>query len=286
MAFPIIAQKTMRKRLSYFITFCFLLTAFSGQSQSGKLLKTVSLAPHITELIYAVGGGDTLVAVSAYSNFPKQASEKAIIGDAFRIDLEQMIALQPDLIFYWHGTTSQQVLRQLKQHNLKTVAIKIDTLSDIGQAMLVIATQLNLPQPAAYHQFKSRLNNLQQSTHDDSRSVFIQLSQQPLYTVSSQHWMSEAASLCGLQNIFSELPTTAATVSQEAVIGHNPDVIIAMQAVNENNPLQQWPQITAIKQQHIAIVDPDTFSRPTPRILDAVDNLCQQVNQFSDAAGE
>ncbi len=275
-------SKHMFKRLLFILSIGLIL--YSWQAQA-KPLKTISLAPHITELIYAAGGGDTLVGVSAYSNYPKQSAEKVVIGDAFRIDLEQIIALQPDLIFYWHGTTTNQVLQQLKQHQFKTVPIKIQSLSDIGDALLNIAEQLALPEPANYQHFMTRLHKHQQQKYP-THSAFIKLSDQPLYTVSQHHWMSEAAALCGLDNIFQELTVTAATVNKEAVIGHNPDVIIQMNPVNKNSPLQQWPQITAIKEQHIVVVDPDIFSRPTPRILDAVDSICRQVDQLSETAGE
>ncbi|MCW8869319.1 MAG: helical backbone metal receptor, partial [Proteobacteria bacterium] len=269
-------------RLLYFLTLSVLISSTQVHAEP---LKTISLAPHITELVYAAGAGDTLVGVSAYSNHPEQATQKPIIGDAFRVDLEKIIALQPDMVFYWQGTTTQQVLQQLSQHKLKTIPIKIESLADIGQALITIAEQLNLPRPTRYDEFMNRLHKLQEQTHK-SQSVFIQLSEQPLYTVSASHWMSEAAALCGLENIFQDLATTAATVNKEAVIGHNPDVIIRMQAINENSPLQQWPQISAIQNKHIVVLNPDIFSRPTPRIINAVEDLCRQVSQFSDNAGE
>lgn len=272
----------MLNRLLYILTFSVLVSSTQVHAEPPK---TISLAPHITELVYAAGAGDTLVGVSAFSNHPEQATRKPIIGDAFRVDLEKIIALQPDLVFYWQGTTTQQVLQQLKQHKLKTVPIKIESLAEIGQALITIAEQLNLPRPNRYDEFMNRLHKLQQQTHK-TQSVFIQLSEQPLYTVSASHWMSEAAALCGLENIFQDLATTAATVNKEAVIGQNPDVIIRMQAINENSPLQQWPQISAIQNNHIVVLNPDIFSRPTPRIINAVEDLCRQVSQFSDSAGE
>lgn len=280
-----ITHSAMLKRIFCFLLVSLLTTSVSAGNKLTQSLRTVSLAPHITELIYAAGGGDTLVAVSAYSDYPKQATEKPVIGDAFRIDLERMITLQPDLVFYWQGTTSQQVLQQLKQHGFTAVPIKIESLSDIGQALLTIANRLQRPQPDSYHEFMRQLH-IRQQQDMKTRTVFIQLSEQPLYTVDATHWMSEAAGLCGLQNVFQDLMTTAATVSREAVIGHNPEVIVRMQAMTKDSPLQQWQQIEAIKNQHIAVVNPDLFSRPTPRIVDAVDSLCQQVNQFSVTAGE
>ncbi|MCX7545235.1 helical backbone metal receptor [Marinicella gelatinilytica] len=274
---------TMLNRCLYILLLSGLINPIHAQSDANKPVTTVSLAPHITELIYVAGGGETLVGVSAYSNYPKQAVNLTVVGDAFRIDLEQMIALQPDMIFYWQGTTTNQVLQQLQQHNLNTIPIKIDSLADIGEAIKDIAKHIGLKQPDAYQQFKKQLHShkQQQST---IRSVFIQLSEQPLYTVSADHWMSEAAALCGLENIFQQLPTIAATVTKEAVIVKNPDVIIRMQPLNKNSPLKQWPQISAIKNNHIAVLNPDTFSRPTPRILNAIEDLCQQVNQFSGNA--
>ncbi len=291
MAFSLLTHYNKRSHLYHiimhtrFLPILFLGLLISSVQAQTKSPKAISLAPHITELVFAAGGGDNLVGVSAYSNYPEHATELPVIGDAFRIDLEQMLALQPDLVFYWQGSTTNQVLQQLQHHQFKTVPITIVSLSDIGNALLSIAEHLDLPQPASHQQFMSRLNQYKQQTHP-AYSVFLQLSFQPLYTVSAPHWMSEAAGLCGLDNIFQDLPTTAATVTQEAVIGRNPDFIIQMQPADDSNPLQQWPQITAIKQQHIIVVDPDTFSRPTPRILDAVDSICRQVNQLSTSAGE
>lgn len=272
----------MLKKL-WLILFLSLLIQFD--QAFAKKLKTIALAPHITELVFAAGGGDSLAGVSAYSNYPAQAAKLPVIGDAFRIDLEQIIALQPDIVFYWHGSTTNQVLQQLQYHQFKTVPIKIESLNEIGDALLTIAGHLDLPDPPGYRTFINRLKQRQQQS-PRSHSVLIQLSSQPLYTVNASHWMSEAASLCGLNNIFQHLPTATATVTQEAVIGRNPDYIIQMKPIDQNSPLQQWPQITAIKQQQIIVVNPDTFSRPTPRILEAVDSICRQVNQLSAGVGE
>lgn len=247
--------------------------------------RIISLAPHITELIYDAGGGDFLVAVSAFSDYPQAAQKLPIVGDAFRIDLEQLLMLDADVVFYWQGNTSLTVMQQLEKQGLNLIPVEINSLADISKSLRMIAEHLKLPEPSSAKRIETKLNQIKQVKRPTQR-LFIQLSEQPIYTVSGSHWMSEAAALCGLSNIFPTLATTAATVSKEAVIVANPEVILRTQKVTENSPLLQWPQIAAIKYNHIVVLDPDTFSRPTPRIVTAIDDLCRQVDQFSEATAE
>lgn len=242
--------------------------------------RIISLAPHITELVYAAGGGESLVGVSAYSDYPEMAQNLTIVGDAFRIDLEQLLLLDADAVIYWHGNTSLTVMQQLEKHGFKLIPVEINNLSDIAISLRKIAEYLSLPEPESAKLLEAKLNKLKQTIRPSQRA-FIQLSEQPIYTVSGTHWMSEAASLCGLSNIFPTLATTAATVSKEAVIVANPQVIIRTQELTDHSPLLQWPQIDAIKYNRIVTLNPNTFSRPTPRITQAIDDLCRQVDQFS-----
>lgn len=256
-----------------------LVTA-ANTSRDKPAPRIISLAPHITELVYAAGGGESLVGVSAYSDYPEMAQNLTIVGDAFRIDLEQLLLLDADAVIYWHGNTSLTVMQQLEKHGFKLIPVEINNLSDIAISLRKIAEYLSLPEPESAKLLEAKLNKLKQTIRPSQRA-FIQLSEQPIYTVSGTHWMSEAASLCGLSNIFPTLATTAATVSKEAVIVANPQVIIRTQELTDHSPLLQWPQIDAIKYNRIVTLNPNTFSRPTPRITQAIDDLCRQVDQFS-----
>ncbi|VAW48503.1 hypothetical protein MNBD_GAMMA02-678, partial [hydrothermal vent metagenome] len=244
-----------------------------------KLITSISLAPHLTELVYSAGGGGNLLGVSAYSNYPENALTKQIIGDAFHLNLELISELKPDVIFYWHNGTPLQTIEQLKSLGFNLENIDITYLADIPQAIQQIAGTLNTQPLAAVESFLPQLNQLKQQAHT-KKTALVQISDQPIYTVSGNHWMSEAIEACGLNNVFDDLSSLSAAVTLEAVVLKMPAVIVRLEPLQAENQLTQWPIIPAVANQHIAVLEADHFTRPTLRTLSAIKSLCQQVNNF------
>ena len=130
-----------------------------------KLITSISLAPHLTELIYSAGGGNNLLAVSAYSNYPADALNKQIIGDAFHLNLELISELKPDVIFYWHNGTPLQTIKQLESLGFNLENIDITHLADIPQGIDQIANTLNTQAVDATTSFLPQLKQLKQQAH-------------------------------------------------------------------------------------------------------------------------
>ncbi len=244
-----------------------------------RLITSISLAPHLTELVYSAGGGSNLLGVSAYSNYPEDALTKQIIGDAFHLNLELISELKPDVIFYWHNGTPLQTIDQLKSLDFNLENIDITHLADIPKAIDQIANTLNTQPVDAADNFLPQLNKLKQQTHN-KQSALIQISDQPIYTVSANHWMSEAIEVCGLNNVFDDLSSLSAAVTLEAVVLKMPAVMVRLEPLQAENQLARWPIIPAVANQHIAVLKADHFTRPTLRTLSAIKSLCQQVNNF------
>ncbi len=274
------------------LIFCFALSAcnHSGNdadtiqnknqlSQSTKLITSISLSPHLTELIYSAGGGENLVGISAYSNYPKDALNKQIIGDAFHLNLELISELKPDVIFYWHNGTPMQTIEQLKSMGFNLVNVEINKLKDIPKAIDQIAQTLNTQASESVNNFVSELNQLKQQPRTQ-HTALIQISNQPIYTINGQHWMSEAAETCGLNNVFNKLEKLSAAVTLESVVLKKPAVIVRLEPLQDDHQLAQWPSIPAIANQHIAVLEADHFTRPTLRTLSAIKSLCTQVANF------
>ncbi len=237
------------------------------------------MAPHLTELVYSAGGGASLLGISAYSDYPADTANKKIIGDAFHLNLELITALKPDVIFYWQNGTPKQTVEQLKSMNFNLMSIEIKQLTDIPATIHSIAKKLGTSPVQATDEFNIQLKKLQNQQHK-AQSALIQISDQPIYTVNGSHWMSEAIAVCGLHNVFADLTTASAAVTLESVVISKPDVIVRMAAFDEHNQLNSWPSIPAIKNQHIIQLNPDHFSRPTLRTIDAINSLCNQLKQF------
>ena len=282
-------QRTMKQILTTLLLLFISLTACnnSGNNQDSinndttknNQITSISLAPHLTELIYSAGGGTNLIGISAFSNYPQETKNKPIIGDAFHLDLELISKLQPDIIFYWHNGTPAQTIEQLKSLGFNLKNIHITHLADIPKAIKLIAQTLKTQTSDDVENFNKKLKQLKQENHKN-KSALIQISDQPIYTVNGSHWMSEAIETCGLKNVFHDLNNLSAAVTLEAVVLQKPEVIVRLEPITDNNQLSKWTSIPAIENQHIAVVEADHFTRPTLRTLSAIQSLCEQVKNF------
>jgi len=267
--------------MAILIRFSFLLILMSQAKANDQAKIAITLSPHLTELVFSAGGADNLMGVSAYSNYPVEATNKQIIGDAFHLNLELISEINPDVIFYWHNGTPLQTIEQLNSLGFNLVNIDISYLADIPKAIHQIAQILNSQPAEDVNLFASQLSQIRQQTMNRiKQSALIQISDQPIFTVNGQHWMSEAIQVCGLNNVFKDLTSLSAAVTLEAVVLNKPDVIIRLEPLQDENQLSRWSSIPAIANQHIAVLEADHFTRPTLRTLAAIKSLCKQVNEF------
>ncbi len=265
--------------IACFLWLCLTVVSTHNQSNAETLKTSITLAPHITELVYSAGASHTLQGVSAYSDYPADALNKPIIGDAFHLNLELITQLNPDVVFYWAGGTPKQTIEKLKSMQMNLVAIEINQLTDIPKAIQHIAETIGSKPVKATDEFLVDLTKLK-SREPKPQSALIQISDQPIFTVNGDHWMTESIGVCGLDNVFADLDAPSAAVTLESVVLSKPDVIIRIEAMTAENQLSAWNSIPAIKNQHIAVLNADHFTRPTLRTLMAIESLCDQLNQF------
>ena len=248
----------------------------SATVQQDHVKTSVSLAPHLTELIYSAGAGDQLLGVSAYSNYPPEVTDKTIVGDAFHVNLELIKSLNPDFIYYWKAGTPAQTINQLQQLGITLVAPEIKRLEDIPATIEAIAEQLGSHAEPATHAFLPALEALKQRQLK-KQTALIQIANQPIYTVNGSHLMSQAIAVCGLSNVFIDLDALSAAVTLEAVVIKKPEVIVTLKNDHSNNPLLKWESIPAIANNRIISLNPDHFTRATLRMLQAIEDLCSQL---------
>lgn len=268
-----------KKPVFYWLFLC--LTFLSGcsteeqpGSNSTSKVRLITLAPHLAELTYSAGALDNLVGVVAYSDFPIEVKSIDLIGDAFKLDYEKIVALQPDYILTWKGGTPTAVIEKLKNLNLNIIETEVNTLSDIPKTILQISelTDTKLIAISTIKNFNNTLKKYKENPYS-KQTAFIETYHKPLYTVSGKHWMSAAVELCGYQNIFKDLSQLSAPITLEAVITKNPQAIINI-AQQEDPQWHQWKNLEAVKNNQIITLQPDLFSRPTMRLLQGIKTLC------------
>ena len=163
-----------------------------GESLSlpGPAGRIITLAPNLAELVFAAGAGERLRAVVEYSNFPAQVTQIPRVGDAFRIDLERIIELNPDLVIAWKSGNPQTALQKLAELGIRVWQIEITRPEEIADAVENIsrAAGTQTVGEAVAGQLRSRLADLQQQNAGKTPvDYFYQIAPRPLYTINGQH---------------------------------------------------------------------------------------------------
>ena len=245
--------------------------------------RIVSLAPSVTELVYAAGAGSRLVAVSAYSDWPAAARKLPQVGDAFRIDLERIVALKPDLVIGWASGTSPSERHALKRLGLPLLLLAPRKLDDIPMALELIGKLAGTSAVArrAAQAFIAARNRLRSAyAHRRPLRVFYQLSDSPLYTVGGPQIISQVIRLCGGRNVFDELGKLAPVVTRAAVLARKPQVILIgsyRRAAAALHRWRRWQWLPAVRHDNLFIVPGDILGRATPRLLAGAVRVCRDL---------
>lgn len=246
--------------------------------------RIVTLAPNLTELVFAVGADKQLVGVSAWSDYPKEVLSLPVVGDAFSVDQEQLALLDPDLLLVWESGMPPHAVDELRKTGYQVEAIRTRSLSDVGTAMRRIGSLTGhiLEAEAAAAEFQLALDRLRESNAGNpSITVFYQVSSRPLYTINREHFVSELIEICGGQNIFDDLEQLAPTVTVEAVVDRNPEVMLASTDAGDDafEEWQRWPAIAANLYGNLFLLPADEIARATPRLVVAGGALCLALQQ-------
>lgn len=246
--------------------------------------RLITLSPHLAELVFAAGAGDHLVATVEFSDFPEAAALTPRVGDAFRIDIERIVSLKPDLVIAWDSGNPGQAIDQLRSLGLPVWTVEIRELSEIPTVIehIGLLSGEDTASSLAATSFREHLETLSRAY--DSRPTldyFYQVAARPLFTINGDQLISKGLDLCGGRNIFSKQPGLAFQVSRESVIGANPDAMFAPQMENEAKPLDSWldwPEMNAVQNSALFLLPADKISRATPRILDALELACSLLD--------
>lgn len=249
--------------------------------------RIITLAPHLTELVFTAGAGDRLVGVVEYSDYPPEARLLPRVGDAFRLDYEAVAALKPDLILGWKSGTPAAVVSRLSELGYRVVTLEPGRLQTIAEHIRVIGELADSGPAAAMaaDAFERELEKLRdENRHATILSVFYQISWRPLFTISKRHVIGEAIEVCGGRNIFAELTELSPAITLEAVLDQAPQVIIASQfdtrgnlAETELDRWSKWVNVPAVRDGNLFLLDADQMARPSARILGGVRALCETL---------
>jgi iron complex transport system substrate-binding protein len=259
------------------------LGALACPAAGARPPRIVSLAPNLTELAYAAGAGSSLVGTVEYSDYPAAARALPRVGDAWRVDPERVLELRPDLVLAWPSGTPGDTVARLESLGLRVMSIPTYRLADVATALRTIGKMAgsSAVADASATKFDEEISRLR-AGHAGVPvvSVFIEIDDEPLYTVNGRHVISEVVELCGGLNVFADLPQLAPPVSLEAVLARDPQVILSTDDTIAD-PLalwRRWTGIAAVRDGTIYSMSSDTLTRATPRLADGAREVCAALD--------
>lgn len=249
--------------------------------------RIVSLAPNITEIIFALGQEHRLMGATRYSDFPPEAKKLPKVGSYVHLDLEKIVALKPDLCIAIKDGNPIAVAKRLESLKIPVYAVNPRNLETIMQTVLEIGGLINAQKEAdllvkdmdlRIQKVKSLVSNVAHRPR-----VFFQIGVSPIVSVGTHTFIHGLIVLAGGTNL-AQGPISYPRFSREQVLALSPEVIIitsmARAAVFEQVKAEwnKWPDLPAVRDQRIFLEDSNFFDRPTPRLVDGLELLVRLIH--------
>jgi cobalamin transport system substrate-binding protein len=249
--------------------------------------RIVSLAPNITEIIFALGQEHRLIGATRYSDFPSEANKLPKVGSYVHLDLEKIVALKPDLCIAIKDGNPIAVANRLESLKIPVYAVDPKNLETIMQTVLEIGGLINAEKEAdiLVLNMDLRIKKVQSLVSNATRRprVFFQIGVSPIVSVGTHTFIHGLIVLAGGTNL-AEGPISYPRFSREQVLALSPEVIIitsmARAAVFEQVKAEwnKWPDLPAVRNQRIFLEDSNFFDRPTPRLVDGLELLVRLIH--------
>lgn len=246
--------------------------------------RIISMSPHVTELLFAAGGGERIVGAMNFSDYPEAAKKIPPIGSNSQIDIERVLALKPDLLIVWKSGNTARQLEQLSKLGIPLFYSEPRKLDEVATSLTRFGQLLGTEATAnaSAQAFRARLARL--SAQYGKRApvrVFYQIWDKPLYTLSASHIVTDAIGLCGGDNIFAGLAVVAPQVSTEAVLQANPEVIIGGDQHDPQdvgiNLWKPYKGLLAVQRGNLFSLGGELLTRAGPRMADGAAELCEKL---------
>ena len=249
--------------------------------------RIISLAPSITEIIFALGRDQRLKGATQFSDFPPKAQDLPKVGSYIRLDLERIVALEPDLCFAIKDGNPKSLVDRVESLGIPVYAVDPRNLASVMETLLEMGRLLNAAQRAhaIVEDMRARIDRVKSVVAGTSSrpKVFFQIGISPIVSVGTKTFIHELIVLAGGKNL-AQGPTPYPRFSREQILGLSPDILIITSMTrgasfeDVKKEWAQWPDLPAVKNDRILLVDSNLFDRPTPRLVDALELLLELIH--------
>lgn len=237
--------------------------------------RIISLAPNLTEMLYEIGAQNQIVGRDKNSDHPTAVSHTPVVGDYFKISIEKIIKLHPDLVLVEQSPCLLAQIKKLHDLGIVVYVHRADSISSIPKTMKDLGNLTGHATTASVKVmlFRQKIASFKSIPHS-GRTVFYELWDSPLLTVNNQTMIGQIISLCGGRNIAGDFKSDNPKISYETILKSNPDIILT--SVNHST-WQRFKHLKAVKLSRVFYISPETIQRATPRILVDIENICHII---------
>ena len=260
--------------------------AWSGNAASESIpRRIVSLAPSITETVFALGFGNRLVGVTSHCDYPAEAKRLPKIGDFMSPSLEVIAAKQPDLVIGVTGATDPARAREIERLGIKITLVSVSSVSEILSSFKRIAALLGDPDAGAtlVEKITAQFDKVKRRIAPaPRRSTLLAVGLRPLVAVGGKNFLDELITLAGGENIAGNASQPWLNLPDEYVVAKAPQVIIqAGMGSDASRPTRQWSDlksIPAVKERRVYTYNSDKILRPGPRIGEGLEEIARLIH--------
>ena len=244
-----------------------------------NLKRAVSLAPNLTENIFAVGAGDRLVGVTTFCNYPDAAKSIAKIGDTMNPNMESIVALRPDIVFVSTASQIEAFMKTLAANGIAVYVTNPDSLEGVLRNLRQLGDLFGTGERAEEltAELQARIDKLKQPDSNRVR-VFVQISREPLFTIGKQAFLTAALENAGAESVTAGVESAYPKLSKETASALNPEALILSESPDNMEPNAAFRNSPAIRNGRVYKVNADILSRPGPRLVDALEQIARDLH--------
>ncbi|KZX75552.1 hypothetical protein A3715_14255 [Oleiphilus sp. HI0009] len=259
----------------------FLLLFVSMVANAKQVERIIALSPHSVEILFLLGVGDKIVGTVDFADYPEEAKSIPRIGGHTAIQIDRVLELEPDIVIAWESGNPTRDIERIKELGIVVYESTTKELEDIPQEILRIGDKVGRSAEAQVQaqNYRERLDSLRDNYQSRKPvSFFYQLWSKPLRTMAAGSWINQMFAGCGAVNVFDDPSMDYPQVSLESVIDLRPEVIVVPThhgTEMDLNMWNDWPEIPAVKNDHIVFFNGDLLHRFSYRTLYGMQQICE-----------
>jgi iron complex transport system substrate-binding protein len=246
-----------------------------------KITRVISLAPSLTENIFAVGAGDRLVGVTTFCNYPEQAKSIQKVGDTLTPNLETIVALKPDVVFVSTASQLESFKNVLEQNHIAVYVTNPNSLDGVLSDLRTLGDLFGTVDRTSelLNELQERTAGVSQGVEDEKAvPVFVQISREPLFTIGKESFVTALVAQAGGISVTSDVASGYPKLSKETALALNPEVIILSESDDNREPNEVFKNSPAVKNRKVFRINADLLSRPGPRLVDALEQIARDLH--------